>query len=187
MDPQDLSTAPLAGRWVRLLARLLDVVATGSVPLGLAMVGPVVADGDVRAMEAVLYVAMGWVALQIVVQAGMLGSRGQSIGKWALGIRIVDGDGRHPGWLRALVVREGAYWAFGALPKLGPWLSLASILAIYRHDRRTGHDHVAGTYVVRLPNGPGTSGSSADPAAVASREGPLRLDQVRTGPMGWTS
>jgi uncharacterized RDD family membrane protein YckC len=89
-------------------------------------------------------------------------ARGATIGKMALGIRVVDGSGNPPG-LRRAVLRVLIPAAFSLLSFLSDysaifaWLSsifwlfaiLDGLSMLWHIDRQTIHDRIAGTYVVR--------------------------------------
>ena len=83
-------------------------------------------------------------AAYALVYVGLTVSQGQSLGKMAIGIRVVDAQGRPPGLLRALV-REviGKPVSFAVL--------CIGVLWIVGEEKKRGwHDLLAGTYVVHL-------------------------------------
>ena len=77
---------------------------------------------------------------------------GQTLGKIAVGTRVVvEADGALPGWRRSLV-----RWALpgfaGRLPVIGLGVSLAIMASLVWDPRRRGlHDRLAGTIVVKVP------------------------------------
>ena len=77
---------------------------------------------------------------------------GQTLGKIAVGTRVVvEADGALPGWRRSLV-----RWALpgfaGRLPVIGLGVSLAIMASLVWDPRRRGlHDRMAGTIVVKVP------------------------------------
>ena len=79
-----------------------------------------------------------------------LTTRGQSIGKWLVNIRIVrlDSDDK-PGFVKAVLIRGIVNWIIGAVPMFGGLYSLVDILFIFGKDRRCLHDLLAGTRVVQ--------------------------------------
>jgi uncharacterized RDD family membrane protein YckC len=87
-------------------------------------------------------------ALYCVVQAYPLARNGQSWGKRALKMKIVDLDGRKPSLAKLLFVRYGARTGAALIPFVGGLLVLVDDLFIFRDDRRCIHDHIAGTRVV---------------------------------------
>jgi uncharacterized RDD family membrane protein YckC/type II secretory pathway pseudopilin PulG len=153
-EPSMATDAVLAGRGTRLAARLLDqALFWGPVVLvaAVAMALPPDEIPDVLDIFVSLWF-LTWLVL-IPTQWYFIGRRGQSLGKMALKIRVVDSDGRHPGWLRALLYREGARGLLGAAPYLGLVVSLIDSLMIFRRDHRTWHDQLANLYVVRAAGG----------------------------------
>jgi uncharacterized RDD family membrane protein YckC len=80
-------------------------------------------------LSALAYMAVGWAFW------------GMTLGKWALGIRVVAADGRKLSWMRALG-RVGAFLLASAPLKAG----FAAVL--WDEKRRGWHDRLAGTLVV---------------------------------------
>jgi len=80
----------------------------------------------------------------------MLTLRGQSIGKWLTGIRIVMFQSGAPaGFVRAVLLRSFVISVLGSISYVGPGIQLFDILCIFRQDRRCLHDLIADTMVVR--------------------------------------
>ncbi len=85
------------------------------------------------------------------IQMVLLGTRGQTIGKIVLKIRIIDNDsGDHPGWVRLVLLRTVVNTLLLAIPFLGPIYGIVDSLYIFRNDRRTVHDLYSGTAVDQL-------------------------------------
>jgi uncharacterized RDD family membrane protein YckC len=85
-----------------------------------------------------------------IYQLVMLATRGQSIGKRMLGIRIVTHpDGANPGGVKTILLRGFVPGIISNIPLLGPIFSLVNICFIFREDRRCIHDLMAGTQVVK--------------------------------------
>jgi uncharacterized RDD family membrane protein YckC len=74
---------------------------------------------------------------------------GQTVGKRALGIMIVRGDGSRASLGRIFLLRYLPMMILGALPLLGPLITLTDILLIFRDNRLCLHDHIADTRVVK--------------------------------------
>src|SRR4029453_3452955 len=82
---------------------------------------------------------------------------GQTIGKMALGLRVVRDDDE------AVPVGTALMRSLGAIAStlcLGPGL----LPALLHEDRRAVHDRLSGTHVVRFPAGCGPSSNRADSA-----------------------
>lgn len=100
------------------------------------------------AMWALGFMVAGGLIL-MVVNLVMLTTRGQSIGKRMLGIRIVTHpDGQKPGFVKAVLLRGFVNGIIGAIPCIGPIYSLVDICFIFQQDRRCIHDQIASTQVV---------------------------------------
>lgn len=142
-------------RWRRLGAVLLDALVgwVGSIPffwfkvsvLGMSWKDP-----------GSLLLKVGGMAYGLVmvlaIHGWLLHRYGQTIGKRALGLRIVTTAMTKPGLPRILLLRILPLSLLG----LHQWVGMLSIvdpLFIFRRDRRCIHDHIAGTRVVdaRLP------------------------------------
>ncbi len=131
MDEEDL-----ASRGERLKAAIID---------GLLFVLPyalIKADVDLplSALGAALILAL------TAAQFWLLATRGQSIGKRLLHIRIVRlQDGDNGGFFTNVIKRT----IVSGLLNLVPFYWLADTLMIFRGDRRCAHDFIAGTRVVK--------------------------------------
>lgn len=167
----------LASPWSRLLARCADgfLEFLAAVP-ALVVLGPdlmKVLETVVKASREGEFSLEGlettrlmpalvlFTALQLAllgIQIFLLTSRGQSLGKILLGVRVVRADdGEKPGFLRVWLLRELPSGAIQGmlqlLPVVGFFLRFAFVttnyLMIFREDRRCLHDFIAGTRVVR--------------------------------------
>lgn len=152
------STAGLepASRWLRLGAHLLDSL------VGCLFVGPGFAvlfmagiftqpDNPNPALLLAGIVAAGVGALLLLgIQIYLLVTRGQTLGKMMLGIKIVNfEDGLNPGFVKVVLLRLIVNGFIGAVPFLGLIYTLVDTLFIFREDRRCIHDLIAGTMVVK--------------------------------------
>ncbi len=100
-----------------------------------------------------LVIAAGGVAL-LVVQIWMLTTRGQTVGKRMIGVRIVRAaDGTNPGFVSAVVMRAIVpgliATVLNIIPGLGLVFTIVDVCFIFRADRRCIHDFIAGTKVVK--------------------------------------
>jgi uncharacterized RDD family membrane protein YckC len=84
----------------------------------------------------------------VVVQAFPLIANGQTWGKTALKIKIVDLQGAKPDFLKMIAMRYGIGAAIQLIPIAGSIYGLVDALFIFREDKRCIHDHLAGTRVV---------------------------------------
>ena len=77
-------------------------------------------------------------------QWNLIATRGQSIAKFMLGMKIVTEGGRSPGFFRGVVLRNGV----PALLNVIPFFGLIDALFILGDSHRCLHDFIAGTHVV---------------------------------------
>lgn len=85
-----------------------------------------------------------------IYQLVLLATRGQSIGKRIVGIRIVSHpEGDNPGGVKTILMRGFVPGIISNIPLLGPIFSIVNICFIFREDRRCIHDLIAGTQVVK--------------------------------------
>lgn len=141
---------PLASRLTRLGAALLDAL------IGLAITAPVMIltgyferamNQQVSLVEVAVYSAGGMV-VYLLLHGYLLATRGQTIGKMVVRVRIVDYNtdeilpfGKLFG-LRVLPV-----WIAAMIP-FGGCLALIDVLFIFGSEQRCVHDLIAGTKVV---------------------------------------
>lgn len=151
MDSSAVQGAPDA-RLADPLTRLVAVILDGLIAMLLII--PLVLTMDRETGE---YSVLGWVITGvlglalIVVNVFMLTTRGQTIAKRLMKIRIVRfEDGRNPGFVKAVLLRSFVPGLLGNIPGAGPVFSLVDALFIFRADRRCVHDLMAGTKVVKV-------------------------------------
>lgn len=143
--------ANLASRGKRLGGILIDagVLLVILVPIALFSVGlralfgrDAVSPGRRLLLECVA------AAVWFVLNGPLLATKGQTIGKKAVGTRIVDLQGGLPPLSHLLALRYIVPWLVGAVPFLGGLFSLADALLVFGPERRCIHDYLAGTRVV---------------------------------------
>jgi uncharacterized RDD family membrane protein YckC len=154
----------LAGRGERMLARLIDgvlnlaVFLPGLIMIALAAIKAGLSPGgDFSSLATVAGVSAGLMAMAIpgsilcVVQLWMLTTRGQTIGKRVMGIRIVTFDTEeNPGFVRVVLLREIAPSVIGLTPYVGLLFTVTNYSFIFRGDRRCIHDLIAQTKVIKV-------------------------------------
>jgi uncharacterized RDD family membrane protein YckC len=89
-----------------------------------------------------------------IFQTYLLSTRGQTLGKRWMGIKIVKLDGTAPGFVHAVLLRIFVNALIGSIPKAGGVYSLVDVLMIFRQDRRCAHDLIASTRVVKAEPAP---------------------------------
>lgn len=161
------SELELADRLIRLTAVLLDtllgavVAIPGGLILGGAFLEAVVAiirdqEPDFSEIEpgrlliGLAVLGFATFALQLV-QIYLVSTRGQTLGKRFLGIRIVRAsDGSNPGFARAWLLRALVPGIIGLLSTIGSVFTIVNYGFIFRADRRCLHDLLADTRVVKV-------------------------------------
>lgn len=140
-----------ASRWDRLLASLIDGL------IMLVIVMPVmyltggfdgVSKGVQPSLVYILFMALLIIVVFIIINGALLTTKGQTIGKRALLIKIVTLSGELPSIKKHLLKRYGVYFLIGQVPLVGQILSTANLLIVLGKQKRCGHDYLAGTLVV---------------------------------------
>jgi uncharacterized RDD family membrane protein YckC len=138
----------LASRGSRLAASLIDgmIACALMIPIFVSAAMADAGGSNSAPMGGALVFGSGILLMAFVVyQISMLVREGQTIGKKAMKIRIVDyNSGEVPGWGKLLGLRYGVNSALGNIPLY----SLIDILLIFGEERRCIHDYLAGTKVV---------------------------------------
>jgi uncharacterized RDD family membrane protein YckC len=139
----------LAGRGARLGAVLLDLLIACVCLLpgvGVGLAGG--DDNDTTKTIAGLLCILGFLVLA-VIQIYLLTTRGQTIGKKIVGVKIVKyPDGSSPGFVHACLLRAIVPALISCVPFAGSLFSLIDICFIFSEERRCIHDLIAGTKVV---------------------------------------
>jgi uncharacterized RDD family membrane protein YckC len=84
----------------------------------------------------------------IVINVSLLSRNGQTIGKRAVGTKIVRTDGSKVELSRLIALRWLPVFALRFIPFLGGLAGLADALVIFGSDRRCIHDYIADTIVI---------------------------------------
>jgi uncharacterized RDD family membrane protein YckC len=147
----------LASRASRFCGSLIDAAVVGIPTAIVAMavfilIWPIkihpdhITFGDQMAVEAACFI--GYFLLFLLVNGYTLLSRGQTIGKVILKIRIVDLDGNIPGFGKIVVFRYLIPSIAFPIPLLGSVFALVDSLFIFGAEHRCVHDYIAGTKVI---------------------------------------
>ncbi|MFI6323698.1 RDD family protein [Nonomuraea sp. NPDC050556] len=129
----------IAGPMLRLFAFLLDVIVLLAADWCLGLVLPQVPE-VVSLLMAFCYFWLlhAW--------------RGQSVGKWVAGIRVVSPQTGHPPTLGAAAVRAALSEGLPFVPVIGWLLFLFDVAPLTgTRDRQCAHDMIARTVVVTVP------------------------------------
>ncbi|HWY72675.1 MAG TPA: RDD family protein [Burkholderiaceae bacterium] len=145
--------ALLASRWRRLFAIWIDGFALYALGVLLARAGLPTAWSKVSPNVTNLFafnpLALIDMVLFLLVNGYLLVDRGQTVGKAALGMRIVRPDGSKVSAARMLGLRYGVGFSSNLIPALGVLYGLVDCVMIFRKSRRCLHDEIADTIVVR--------------------------------------
>lgn len=152
-DDLEQPVAPLAGRVRRLAAVLVD----GLIALIAAI--PILMYFDVwntalagQEPGLLVYIALfvwGLVAF-VLINYSLLDKRGQTVGKYLLGVAIVGLNGERKSAEHLLLRRYIPVSVATQIPGIGGLLGLIDALFIFGKSRRCIHDRIAGTQVVRV-------------------------------------
>ena len=138
----------LAPRLSRLWAAMIDRLVFLPIPIGAAIIFPGLRHSGHQG--AAVAVSLAALAAVLAVQVWLLTTQGQTIGKKALGLRIVKvTDMTNGGFVTNVLLRAVVNMALTAIPVLGVFYLLADALFIFRDDRRCIHDFIAGTCVIK--------------------------------------
>jgi len=147
---ESLNTVELASRWSRLWAAIIDglLALATTIPLliflGFAQIWT---EQSISISTTLQIIILNW-AVFLLMHGYLLKTRGQTIGKSLIGIRIVTTENHHPDFLNLLLKRYLPLNVVGYIPVVGPYLTLAEVLFIFRSDKRCLHDLIAGTKVI---------------------------------------
>ena len=143
----DAPATELASPWARLAAVIIDVLIYIAVVIPSAAIGFFVVGEE---FGATVFAVVAFIVV-FIIQMVLLGSRGQTIGKIAMKVRIVDSaTGMHPGWARIVLLRTVVNGILTGIPFVGGIYWLVDSLFIFRADHRTIHDMIAGTRVDKI-------------------------------------
>lgn len=141
----------LAGRGMRLVAFIIDTLILAVLLIPVMLVGGIFAmvmSGEEPGFGTTLMIGVASFVLFVIVQGYPLSATGQTWGKKALGMKIVDLAGNKPEFGKLLALRYLTTQVIGMIPFIGFIYWLVNVLFIFGDDRRCIHDKIAGTRVV---------------------------------------
>lgn len=138
--PVGVSNFDYGGFWLRVVAYIVDslVLSIPAFVVGalLGVANPALARGD--GSSTLVSVAIAWIYFALMESSG----RGATVGKMAVGLRVVDEGGQRISFLRA----TGRYFA----KFISAMILLIGFIMVAFTDRKRGlHDLIAGTLVVK--------------------------------------
>ena len=132
----------LASRGARFVGALVDFLIYFAVAI---VVIVVLVSSGVQDPDSVRLMILIFMLPIAIVQWVLIATSGQSIGKKAVGTRIVNADTYQvPGFLHSVVLRSWVPALLGCVPLFG----LVDALWIFGEERRCVHDLIASTRVV---------------------------------------
>lgn len=144
---------PLAGRGIRLGAAILDTFVLGAVLWLVGKVTPWNAfdfANAARGTGAMLPMMIVSAVAFMLVNGFLLITRGQTVAKLLLGLRIVRTDGSQASPGRIIGLRYMIGYLLGVFPMATMAYGLVDALLIFRSSRKCLHDTIADTIVVKV-------------------------------------
>jgi uncharacterized RDD family membrane protein YckC len=150
--PQGL---PLASRWARLGAVLIDgiVQMVVIVPVLLLAFGGwsnYLAKAETMGLVMTAVLQLGSFIVFLLIHGYLMKTRGQTIGKLALGIKMVRSNENPADLQRLALMRYLPQYAITAIPLVGGLFYIVDVLFIFRESRKCLHDDIADTIVVKV-------------------------------------
>jgi uncharacterized RDD family membrane protein YckC len=153
---EDVAASPvageLAGRWSRLGAAIIDGLLALVILWCISMLTPFnvfkPALGGGLMVLMIKNTLVGF-AIFLILHGYLLQTRGQTIGKMLLGIRILRTDGSRATLARLAGLRYFANSVLALVPVVGWLYGLLDSLMIFRQSRKCLHDNLADTIVVK--------------------------------------
>lgn len=133
-----------AGFWIRLVAALIDGIILGIAAAVFSfMIGFIFNSEAVSGIRGILSDILG-IAASISYYVFYQHSTGQTLGKKALGLKVVNEEGATPSYL-TFFLRE----IIGKLVS-GIILGIGYLMVAFDSKKQGLHDKIAGTYVIRV-------------------------------------
>jgi uncharacterized RDD family membrane protein YckC len=155
-----------AGFWIRALAALVDFVVFFVVYSSFKVLGMRLTGVDPEGADTLKLLASFFTLVFAGAYTSVLHHlAGQTIGKMAVGVRVVAGEDGPPPFGAALLRFVGYFASAGTF-------TLGFVMAGLRHDKRALHDLIAGTRVEH------TKEPEAAPPPPAETPGPVEAGVV---------
>ena len=145
-------TQVLASRWKRLGGALVDgligMVVTIPVMVSMGLFEQMMQGQGMSIGQQAFFFVFG-LAVFLIVHGYLLAKRGQTVGKFVLGTRIVNNNtGQLVPFNKLFGLRYLPLMIIALIPILGNLLCIIDALFVFRDDKRCVHDLIAGTRVV---------------------------------------
>lgn len=144
---EETANAPISQRVSSRLNRWLGSFIDGMAMLGAAIAGTVLAASLAGPTPSVADAILTFTPMAMLAfcQLFLTATEGRTIGKYCLGMKIIDSSGNPPGFVQGVLLRIVAVGALSVIPLF----SLVNVLWIFASDEnRCLHDLIAGTHVV---------------------------------------
>lgn len=138
------------GRGARFGAALIDGVIGGLAGWALWKLTPLSAwvAGAFSVWQGLAMQVIAGMTMFALIHGWLLATRGQTLGKLMLKLRIVRSNGERASLARLLGLRYALGTAIGIVPLVGWLYVLVDLLLIFRESRQCLHDNIADTIVV---------------------------------------
>jgi uncharacterized RDD family membrane protein YckC len=147
--------AQLASRWQRFCAAFVDGLIAGAIALVVLI--PMYGAGSLMTLGRTPMHFIGGLAIDYLIycciQGWFLYDTSQTLGKKAVGLRIVRPDNSHADFGR-LILRLAIMTFNGIVPYIGKVFGLIDVLFIFGSSRRCLHDMMVDTIVVTAASSP---------------------------------
>lgn len=143
----------MASRWARLGASTIDGLCMSIVTLPVMYfsgIFKIIFEGNEPAIEHTLAIGVFGFFVFFLINGVLLSRSGQTLGKKAVGIKVVDLDGSLPSLKQLILKRYSVYFLPGQIPVVGQLFSMLNILMIFGKQKRCIHDYAANTKVVKV-------------------------------------
>ena len=152
LETPTTETDALASRWRRFFAIMADgfLIMLILFPFMFFTIGwteYLERASDPSIQFTVLTILSG-LLIFLLLNTKMLITHGQTLGKRALKVKIVDMDGNKPTGIQ-LLKRYGFSMSIQYIPIAGGFLYIAEVMFGLGKSKRCGHDYIAGTKVIK--------------------------------------
>ena len=143
--PVSVQLAPI---WRRVLAQIIDQILVAVPVVGLGLLAGIRINSDVSTNQ-LLALNATYIGLAFVYEFLMIALLGRTVGKFALGTRVVRVDDASDIMWSSSAIRALVPLAAGAIPGIGMFASIA-VYATASFDRRQQglHDKACGSIVI---------------------------------------
>ena len=151
INPTEAEPLTKSSRIDRLLASIIDAILMTLVTLPVMYLSggfDGLMDGVQHSWLYSIFLGVVSIVVFIAINISSLKKSGQTLGKKAIGIKVVTSDGGLPSLSNHFLKRYAMYFLPGYVPLGGQLVSLINVLFIFGKEKRCIHDYVADTVVV---------------------------------------